>query len=329
MRTRLSAWGLGTLLRRLFGVRLGRLHQYSPRTLSVTRIADRYGDSDFPCVSLVTPSFNRAQFLEQAIQSVLGQDYPQLQYVVQDGGSTDGTADILRRFRGTDVDIRIEPDGGQADALNRGFSRTSGEVMGYLNSDDLLLPGVLHFVGRYFRDNPSVDVIYGNRLIIDEDGLEVGRWVLPGHYSEILRLVDYVPQESMFWRRRIWNRVGGRFDVNLQYALDWDLILRFVAAGAEFRHLPELVGLFRVHQAQKSQADFVTRGANEMSVLRRRYCSANATWFRRALLHWRYLSRHRRADAAFEVGLEAGFKGWPRRDARGNASRDQTAGRLH
>lgn len=303
MRARLSAWGLGTLLRRLLGVRLGRLHQYPPRPLSVFRIDPHIDDSDLPCISLVTPSFNHARFVGETIQSVVGQAYPHLQYVVQDACSRDGTADVLRPFSGKGVDIRVEPDEGQTDALNRGFARTTGEVMGYLNSDDLLLPGALHYVGRYFRDNPSVDVIYGNRLIINEDGLEIGRWILPGHDSLVLRFVDYVPQESMFWRRRIWDRVGGGFDTSLHFAMDWDLILRFADAGAVFHHLPGLFGIFRVHGKQKSQADFVARGAKEMANLRFRHSNADMGRARPAVHHWRYLSKHRRADAAFAAGF--------------------------
>ncbi len=311
MRARLSAWGLGTLLRRLLRVRLGRLHQYPPRPLSVSRIDVPADDSDLPCISLVTPSFNHARFIGETIQSVVGQAYPHLQYVVQDACSTDGTADVLRPFSGKGVDIRVEPDNGQADALNRGFARTTGEVMGYLNSDDLLLPGALHYVGRYFRDNPSVDVIYGNRLIINEDGLEIGRWILPGHDSLVLRFVDYVPQESMFWRRRIWDRAGGRLDANLHFAMDWDLILRFLDAGAVFHHVPELLGVFRAHGKQKSQADFVVRGAGEMATLRSQYSKRRIDDVKLAAHHWRYLSRHRQADASFAAGLYACSNGTP------------------
>ncbi len=303
VKARLSVWGLGTTLRRLLGVRLGRLHQYLPRSLSVDHIKAEAGDDDLPSIALVTPSFNQARFVGETIRSVVGQAYPNLEYVVQDACSTDGTADILRAFVGKGVDIRIEPDEGQADALNRGFSRTSGEVMGYLNSDDLLLPGTLQFVGRFFRDNPSVDVIYGNRLIIDENGLEIGRWILPGHDPQLLRFVDYVPQESMFWRRRIWDRVGGRIDANLHFVLDWDLILRFVGAGAVFRHVPGLFGVFRVHGRQKSQADFVVRGAREMAGLQRRHSGLDLSRFDRVAHHWRYLLDHRRADGAFEASL--------------------------
>jgi glycosyltransferase involved in cell wall biosynthesis len=303
MRAFLSALGLGGWGRRLLGIRLGRLYQYSPQPLSVVKLADASSERDLPLISLVTPSFNQAQFVGQTLASVVGQNYPNLQYVVQDAESADGTRQILESYAENGVEIRIEADQGQADALNRGFAHASGEIMAYLNSDDVLLSGALTLVGRYFRDHPSVDVVYGNRLIIDEDGLEIGRWILPGHDPRILRFIDYVPQESMFWRRRIWDRIGANFDADLQFAMDWDLILRFIAAGAVFHHLPELFGVFRVHRQQKSQADFAARGLNEMASLRLRHSDENMTRFRRAMLHWRYLCEHRRADTAFEIDL--------------------------
>ena len=303
MRTLFSALGLGVWGRRFLGVRLGRLYQYPPQPLTIGRLPKIGDDHDLPLISLVTPSFNQAQFVKQTLESVVDQKYPNLEYVVQDAKSSDGTEVVLKDYAAKGVDIHIEADRGQADALNLGFARTSGEIMGYLNSDDLLLPGTSHFVGRYFRDNPSVDVIYGNRLIINESGFEIGRWILPGHDSQVLRFVDYVPQESMFWRRRIWDRVGASFDANLQFAMDWDLILRFLDAGAVFHHVPELFGVFRAHGNQKSQANFFARGAKEMAGLRSRHGGERLSRFRRTVLHWGYLSGHRQADAAFKAGL--------------------------
>lgn len=304
MRTQLSAWGLGGHLRRLFGVRLGRLHQSPPKPMSVTAI-DFAGNIDgLPSISLVTPSFNQADFVGKTIESVLSQGYPDLEYIVQDACSNDGSAEILRSFDGRPVEIHIERDSGQADALNRGFVRTSGEVMGYLNSDDLLLPGMLHNVGIYFRDHPEVDVVYGNRLIVDEQAREIGRWILPGHDEQLLRYIDYVPQESMFWRRRIWDKAGSRIDAGLRFAMDWELILRFVDAGAVFRHVPRLIGVFRVHGAQKSQADFVKHGAQEIGNLRRSRYGTTKGKIARLLRHGRFLYAHRIADAAFDKALK-------------------------
>jgi glycosyltransferase involved in cell wall biosynthesis len=288
----------------LLGIRLGRLHQYSPQSLSIKQLdLPARPTTELPLISMVTPSLNQVQFIKHTLDSVVSQKYPNMQYVVQDAKSSDGTSVVLERYSPKDVDIRIEADSGQADALNRGFAGTTGEVMGYLNSDDVLLPGTLHLVGRYFQDNPSVDVIYGNRLIIDEGGMEIGRWILPGHDAQVLRFIDYIPQESMFWRRRIWDRVGAKFDANLHFAMDWDLILRFLDAGALFHHVPGLFSVFRVHGAQKSQANFVTRGAGEIAGLRTRHRDDNTSRLTRAVLHVRYLYEHRKADSAFRASL--------------------------
>lgn len=298
-----SVLGVGTLARRLLGVRLGRLYQYPPKPMSISFLPRTDDIDNLPSISLVTPSFNQANFVKQSLESVVSQNYLNLEYVVQDAKSSDGTEAVLKEYAAKGVDIYIEADHGQADALNRGFARTTGEIMGYLNSDDLLLPGTLHFVARYFRDNPSVDVIYGNRLIVNEDGYEVGRWILPGHNSQVLSFIDYVPQESMFWRRRVWNRVGSSFDANLNFALDWDLILRFLKSEAIFHHIPNLFGIFRIHSNQKSQADFAASGAKEISKLRSRYFCDRMNRFQLIRLHGSYLMMHRKADAAFRAGL--------------------------
>src|SRR5262249_31682147 len=144
--------------------------------------------------------------------SVASQAYPALEYVIQDAGSTDGTLEILRRHSGVVTHWESTPDAGQAAALNRAFARTTGEIMGYLNADDILLPGALHYVARAFADRPDVEVVYGHRILIDEDDREIGRWVLPPHDDGALAWADYVPQETLFWRRGLWERVGGSFD---------------------------------------------------------------------------------------------------------------------
>jgi glycosyltransferase involved in cell wall biosynthesis len=295
VKVKLSAFRFGAIARRFLGIRLGLFYHYSPRSLSVSSIGGILTD-DLPKIALITPSFNQCMFVGATIQSVLAQDYSCLQYVVQDACSTDGTEKVLKSFLDADVEIAIEQDQGQADALNRGFDRTSADLMGYLNSDDLLLPGTLHFVAKYFRDNPDVDVIYGNRLIINEHGQEIGRWILPGHDSNVLRFVDYVPQETMFWRRRVWERVDKKFNTNLYFALDWDLILRFLDAGAVFHHVPSLFGLFRVHGSQKSQDKYKTHGAKEIDYLRNRSINLRANACKRLWLHFLFLFKHVKAD---------------------------------
>src|SRR5262249_23541680 len=144
------------------------------------------------------------------------------------------------------------PDEGQTQAINLGFQHTSGEIMAYLNSDDLLLPGSLAYVAGYMAAHPEVDVVYGHRILIDECDDEVARWVLPRHDDRVLTWANFVPQETLFWRRRIWERVGGTLDASFQFAMDWDLILRFREAGARFVRLPRFLGAFRVHARQKT-----------------------------------------------------------------------------
>jgi glycosyltransferase involved in cell wall biosynthesis len=219
-------------------------------------------------ISIVTPSFNQCDFLGRTIESVLGQQYGRLEYIVQDGLSADDTAQVLERYRPALTHCESRQDRGQAHAINLGFAHATGEVMGYVNSDDLLLPGALHYVADHFARHQDVDVVYGHRVVIDENDDEIGRWVLPPHDDAILSWSDYVPQETLFWRRRIWDRVGGAMDESFQFALDWDLILRFRDAGARFVRLPRFLGAFRYHAQQKTCYQLASRGFAEIKRLR-------------------------------------------------------------
>lgn len=261
------------LLSRIRGLtkpRIGRLRHYPPRPLQVPATYMRTTPpSPAPTISLVTPSFQQGCFLARTLHSVLSQHYPALEYFVQDGGSTDETIEILRRYDGQLSGWTSEPDDGQGDAINRAFSRTAGELMGWLNSDDIQLPGALAYVAHYMATHPEVDVVYGNRILIDENDGQIGLWVLPRHDDRALTLADFIPQETLFWRRSIWEAVGGRVDPAFGYALDWDLLLRFREAGATMVHLPRFLGAFRVHEEQKTSAQD-TLGARECAELRAR-----------------------------------------------------------
>ena len=140
-----------------------------------------------------------------------------------------------------------------AQAINRGFAHSTGDIMAYLNADDLLLPGSLNFVAAYFEAHPDIDVVYGHRVLIDADGAEIGRWVLPPHEDEVLSWADFVPQETLFWRRDMGERAGGAMDESFRFALDWDLLLRFRDAGARFVRLPRFLGAFRCMPIKRHQ----------------------------------------------------------------------------
>jgi glycosyltransferase involved in cell wall biosynthesis len=250
--------------------RIGRLRHYQPKPL---RVPHSYLDTRLPehvpTISIVTPSYGQGRFIERTLYSVISQDYPALEYVVQDGGSTDSTVEILRRYEHALTEWISEEDEGQADAINRGFTRTTGEIMGWLNSDDLLLPGSLAYVARYFVEHPQVDVVYGHRLMIDENDGQIGAWVLPSHDERALMLADYIPQETLFWRRRTWDAAGGRVDQDFAYALDWELLLRFQEIGAKMVRLPRFIGAFRVHDEQQTTVAEAL-GSTECARLRQR-----------------------------------------------------------
>jgi GT2 family glycosyltransferase len=175
--------------------------------------------------------------------------------------------------------------------------------MAYLNSDDLLLPGTLAYVARFFLSHPKVDVVYGHRVLIDENDREIGRWVLPRHSSDILSWADYVPQETLFWRRRIWERVGAMLDDTFAFAMDWDLLIRLRDAGARFVRLPRFLGAFRVHEVQKTSSRMRDVGVREVARLRRRVHGrpVSAAEVRRRIRG--YLVRHMVYQKLYRLGL--------------------------
>lgn len=282
--------------------RLGVLYQHAPRDLLIPRsYSSDPALAHAPKVSLVTPSFRQAAFIERTILSVLEQNYPNLEYYVQDGGSEDGTREIIQRHAHRLAGWESRPDAGQSQAINRGFVHTSGEIMAWLNSDDILLPGALHCVVDFFNSHPDVDVIYGHRLLIDENDRLIGRWILPAHNARILSWADYVPQETLFWRRSIWEKAGGRIDESFRFAMDWDLLLRFRDAGARFARIPRFLGGFRVHAHQKTSAAIGEIGFQEMNRLRERVLGRVPTHLevRRAVAP--YLLRHLACELSWRI----------------------------
>jgi hypothetical protein len=256
-----------------FKPKLFHFEHYPPRPLAMP---SEYGRVE-PCAhpphfAIVTPSFNQGRFLPATIKSVLSQNYPALSYHVQDGGSADDTRAILDSHRDS-LSWRSAQDRGQSHAINLGFSAVSGDIMAYLNSDDILLPGALAYVARYFEENPDIDVVYSHRVLMNERGMEIGRAILPRHDANVIKWFDFVPQETMFWRRRVWTAVGG-IDESFQYAMDWDFILRAQEAGFRFARVPRFLGGFRVHDAQKTSV-MLERGQQESERLRRRYLGSN------------------------------------------------------
>jgi glycosyltransferase involved in cell wall biosynthesis len=286
---------LGQVLRNALGIRLGVLVQYSPRKLDYARVEHptRINIREaLPKICIVTPSFNQGRFIRETLASIDSENYPNLEHIVQDCLSSDETSVILGQHEQPHRKVYFEKDSGQGDAINRGFNRSNAQIMGYLNSDDVLMPGALWEIGRVFANNPSVDVVYGDRIIIDKNGDEIGRWQLPKHCKWTLLATDYVPQETMFWRRSAWDRAGGKISDEWKFAIDWDLLLRFVDIDAEFMHLPKFLGAFRVHQNQKTTVEMSSTGLSEIKELRNRARHASASRIKINVKHLLFLVQH-------------------------------------
>jgi glycosyltransferase involved in cell wall biosynthesis len=220
-------------------------------------------------ISIVTPSYNQAKFLEQTMESVLSQGYPNLEYIVMDGGSTDGSVDIIRRYEKHLAYWASEKDRGAADAIARGLQRATGTIMAYLNSDDVYLPGALKAIAESMSD-PDVDVAYGNLYWIDSDGRILGEQrQTPFKTFGYLYGGSTLQQPATFWKRELYLNCGG-MTPSFRFAFDTDLFFRFALRPARFRHINQFVASFRIHPQSKSSND-VAICSKELAQLREKY----------------------------------------------------------
>ncbi len=254
-----------------------------------------------PCISIVTPNLNQGPFIERTIRSVIDQDYPNLQYVVQDGVSKDESLDVIRKYENRIAHWESTKDSGQSNAINMGLQHTDGDIMAYLNSDDTLAPGSLHYVANYFNMHPEIDVVYGYRLLIDEQDKLINRWVLPEHDNDVLPWADFIPQETMFWRRRAWEAADRHVDESFHFAMDWDLILRFRAAGMRFARLPRFLGAFRITDNQKTNQLAATTGAHDIAKLRKRELGFVPSETEIGRMVQPYVRKQRRAERRYAI----------------------------
>jgi len=227
-------------------------------------------DTTYPKISIVTVSFNQGQFIEDNILSVINQNYPNVEHIIIDAGSTDGTIDILKKYDNY-LNWTSEPDKGQSNGLNKGFKKATGEIIGWFNSDDRIPPRALHKVARFFIENPEEIAVVGNQAIIDEKGKHI-RIVKSRSYSfdYLVNHARGITQNSTFFKKKVFEKAG-YLNESVHYAMDRDLFIR-IARIKTIPYIPETLGEFRLQEdAKTAKGSFYF--ARELIKIRKKYGS--------------------------------------------------------
>lgn len=228
-------------------------------------------DSDkYPLISVVIPSLNQGQYLEETIISVLGQQYPNLELIVMDGGSTDNTVEILKRYSRHISYWESKKDNGQADAINRGMSLSSGEILCWLNSDDMYLSGTLLDIGkRFYGGTNRSHLIYGASVKMEQGDGELNSAALTAAPFEKFTLTynAFIVQPSAFWTRKLWQCVG-ELNTNYEYVLDWDWFIRASEVVA-FEYVPRFYSVYRLHPLHKSRIGGAKRRKEVLDIVKK------------------------------------------------------------
>lgn len=239
-----------------------------------------------PRITILTPTLNQGEYIEESIHSVLNQSYPNLEYIVLDGGSTDQTVEILKKYQDR-LFWFSEKDRGQSHAINKGLGMASGEIIAFLNSDDIYEPEALLKVGRYFKAHPEASWLTGRCRTIDANGKEIRKlitayknfWLKTRSY-QVLLILNYISQPATFWRKKVVDAIGN-FDETLRYAMDYDYSLR---VGNRFKlwALNDTLASFRIHPVSKAGSSAQSQFISDCQIARRYIRSPFLRWLHSA-----------------------------------------------
>ncbi len=208
---------------------------------------------NYPKITIVTPSYNQGNFLEETILSVLGQNYPNLEFIIIDGGSNDNSVEIIKKYEDKLTYWVSEKDKGQSHAINKGFAIATGEILAWLNSDDMYLPGVLHSISKTI-DLSNQGIYFGDcvHFKYQNDALTCyGSQIYKDFQNNSLTVLDFIIQPSSFWTRKTWENVGA-LNENMHYAFDWEWFIRAKQVGVAFNPIKSPLSLYRIHEAHKT-----------------------------------------------------------------------------
>lgn len=233
----------------------------------------------WPKISIVTPSYNQGQFMERTILSVLNQNHPNLEYIIIDGGSTDKSVEIIKKYEKYLAYWVSEKDNGQADAIRRGFEKSSGKILAYLNSDDVYLPGTLVRVAKAFQRNSEIKIVYGNEYLIDKKDEVIGERRLTPYIPFISKLGFLyggfgIYQPASFWNRELYFDVGG-IDADFCHCMDNDLFTRFALGQAKWKFIRQPLAGFRIHPVSKTSTLRHIAG-KEIKIIKNKYRKYNS-----------------------------------------------------
>ncbi len=218
-----------------------------------------------PVISIVMPSYNQGMFIEQAITSILGQFYPKLELIVMDGGSTDNTREIIKKYSGSIQYFVSERDNGQADAINKGFRIASGDILAWLNTDDMYLPQTLFRAASLIGKSTEPALVYGSCISLNEETKTTRTKIAPDFDAGRLTYCDFIDQPATFWSRRLWESTG-ELNEEYYYALDWDWFIR-ASKICRFKLFSDCLAIYRKHESQKTRPGAIKRAEEILKIV--------------------------------------------------------------